>query len=77
MPGITSKCTIYNSTRSDEVNFRESVIGQFLYTHLAITGSPTGVETEQRFERVFGLKLNRIAILSYRIQSHVYCLSTE
>ena len=32
--------------------------GQFVYNHLAITGSPTGVETEKGSERVSGLILN-------------------
>ena len=36
--------------------------GQFLYTRLAITGSPTGVETEKGSERVSGLTLNWTAI---------------
>ena len=32
--------------------------GQCLYTHLAITGSPIGLETEKVSERVSGLTLN-------------------
>ena len=52
MPRMTSKSTISNSTRSTEVTFREIVTGQFLYTRLAITGSPTGVETKKGSERV-------------------------
>ena len=58
MPRMTSKSTISNSTRSAEVTFIATVIGQFLYTLLAITGSPTGVETEKRSKRIFGLTLN-------------------
>ena len=62
MPRMTSKSTISNSTRSAEVTFWETVTGEFLYTHLAITGSPTGVETKKGFERVSGLTLNWTAM---------------
>ena len=48
---------------------------QFLYTRLAITGSFTGVETEKGSERVSGLTLNWTAILSYKRQIHVRCMS--
>ena len=58
MPRMTSKSTISNSTRSAEVTFIETVIGQFLYTHLAIIGSRTGVETDKGYERVTGVTLN-------------------
>uniref|UniRef100_M1DJ00 Integrase core domain containing protein n=1 Tax=Solanum tuberosum TaxID=4113 RepID=M1DJ00_SOLTU len=36
--------------------------GQFLYTRLAITGSPTGVETEKDSESISGLTSNLTAI---------------
>ena len=62
MPKITSKYTIFKSTRSTEVTFSETVTGQFLYARLAITGSPTRVETEKGSERVFGLTLNWTAM---------------
>ena len=58
MPRMTSKPTISNSTRSVEVTFSDSMIGQFPYTHLAIIGSLTGEESEKGFERVSGLILN-------------------
>ena len=77
MPKITSKYTIFKSTRSTEVTFSETVTGQFLYARLAINGSPTGVETEKSSERVSGMTLNWIAILSYKRQSHLFYLSTE
>ena len=51
--------------------------GQFLYTRLVITGSLTGVDSEKGSDRVSGLILNWTAILSYKRQSHVCCLSTE
>ena len=53
------------------------MIGKFMYTRLAITGSPTGLETEKSSERVSGMTLNWTAILSYKRQSHLCCLSTE
>ena len=77
MPRMTSKSTISNSTRSAEVTFLETMIGQFLYTRLAIVGSPTRVETEKGFERISGLTLNWTTKLSYERQSHVCYLSTE
>ena len=49
--------------------------GHFLYTRQYITRSPTRVETEKGSERVYGLTLNRTAILSYKKQSHVHCMS--
>ena len=55
---MTSKSTISKSTRYAKVTFRETMIGQFLYTRLAITGSPTRVETEKVSERVYKLTLN-------------------
>ena len=51
---MISKSTISNSTKSVEVTFLETMRGQFFYTRLAITGSPTGVETEKGFEIVSG-----------------------
>ena len=33
-------------------------MGHFLYTHLAMIGSPTRVETENISERVYGLTFN-------------------
>ena len=36
--------------------------GQFLYTHLAITGSSNGAEIKKGSERVYGLTLNWTAI---------------
>ena len=55
---MTFKSTISNSTRSTEVTFCGTVIGQFQNTCLAITGSLIGVETENGFERVSILTLN-------------------
>ena len=52
MPKITSKSTISNSITSAEVNFLETAIGKFLFTCLAISGSPTIVEIEKGSERV-------------------------
>ena len=77
MPRMTSKSTISHSTRSAEVTFWETMTRQFLYTCLAITGSPTGVETEKGSEIVSWMTLNWTAILSYKRQSHLCCLSTE
>ena len=77
MHRMTSKSTISNSTRSVEVTFWDTMIGQFLYMHLAIIGSPTGVETEKGSWRVSGLTLNWIASLSYKTKIHLCCLSTE
>ena len=62
MPRMTSKSTIYNSNRSTEVTFCETMTGQFLYTHLAITGSATGVDTKKGSKRVSGLTLNWTSI---------------
>ena len=76
MPRMTSKSTFSKSTRSAELTFLETVTGQFLYTRLAIAGSPTGVEIEKGSERVSGLILIWTAIRSYKRQSHVCCLST-
>ena len=59
---MTSKPTISNSTRSAEVTFSYTVIGKFMYTHLAITRSPIGVEIEKSSERFYGLTLNWTAM---------------
>ena len=58
MPRMTLKSTISNSTRSAKMTFLETMTGQFLYTRLAITGSPTGVETDKGSERVSGMTFN-------------------
>ena len=62
MPRMTSKSTISNSTRSVKVTFREIVIGQFSYTCLAISVSPTRVDIEKGSERVSVLTSNLIFI---------------
>ena len=58
MTKMTSKSTISNYSRFAEVTFLETVIRQFLYTGLAITKSPTRVETEKGTESIFGHRLN-------------------
>jgi len=55
MPRMISKSTISNFTRFVEVTFGEIVTCQILYTRVAITGSPTELETEKGSERVSGL----------------------
>ena len=48
-----------------------------MYTRLAITGSPTKVETKKGFERISWLILKFSSILSSKKQSSLYCLYTE
>ena len=76
MQRMISKSTISNSTRSAEVTFLETMIGQFVYTRVA-TGSSTGVETEIGCERISGLILKFSAILSCKRKSSLCCLYIE
>lgn len=61
-PIIASKSIIYCFTISTEVNFREIMSRQFLYTHLAMIESPTEVENDKGSMKVLGLTLNSIGI---------------
>ena len=77
MPRMTLKSTISNSTRSVEVSFKETMTGQFLYTRLDISGSPSGVETEKGSVSVSGVRINLTSIPSYKSQKHLFFLSTK
>lgn len=62
MPRMISNSTISNFTRYSDVTFSKIVTGKFMYTRVAIIGSPTGVESEKRSERFSRLTLNFTAI---------------
>ena len=69
MPRKISKSTISKSTKSADMTFSKTVKRQFLYSRLAIIGSPTRVETYKGSERVFGLTPKFTGVTKERVAS--------
>lgn len=55
MPRIASKSIILNFIKSYKETLWRTIIGHFLYTHIATTNSPTRVEINKGLERLLRL----------------------
>jgi len=69
IPRMTSKSTMSNSMRITKVTFWETITMQFLYSRLAMTESPFGVETVKGYKSILGQRSNSTTVYGVIMES--------